>query len=163
MWSTGVDAYDISLSQNFNLKAVLLWTITDFPVYSILSRWTTHGKLSCPICMESTKSFYLPNGRKTCWFDCHRRFFPHGHPSRRNRKDFLKGRDASSESSQGNNFARFRRSSKQPPVVSREQLPRGSSWDVAGATRRLGDGSAIDTLCAKQGAVVLCLVSNSQT
>jgi len=47
--------------------------------------------------MESTKSFYLPNGRKTCWFDCHRRFLPHGHPSRRNKKDFLKGRDASSE------------------------------------------------------------------
>jgi len=163
LWSTGVDAYDVSLSQNFNLKAVLLWTISDFPAYSMLSGWTTHGKLSCPVCMESTKSFYLPNGRKTCWFDCQRRFLPHGHPSRRNRKDFLKGRDASSESSQGNNFARFRRSSKQPPVVSREQLPRGSSWDVAGATRRLGVGSAIDTLCAKPGAVVLCLVSNSQT
>ena len=97
LWSTGVDAYDVSLSQNFNLKAVLLWTISDFPAYSMLSGWTTHGKLSCPICMESTKSLYLPNGRKTCWFDCHRRFLPHGHPSRRNRKDFLKGRDAPRE------------------------------------------------------------------
>ena len=63
----------------------------------MLSGWTTHGKLSCPVCMESTKSFYLPNGRKTCWFDCHRRFLPHSHPSRRNKKDFLKGRDASRE------------------------------------------------------------------
>ncbi|CAB77951.1 putative transposon protein [Arabidopsis thaliana] len=97
LWSTGVDAYDVSLSQNFNLKAVLLWTISDFPAYSMLSGWITHGKFSCPICMESTKSFYLPNGRKTCWFDCHRRFLPHGHPSRRNKKDFLKGRDSSSE------------------------------------------------------------------
>lgn len=97
LWSTGVDPYDVSLSQNFNLKAVLLWTISDFPAYSMLSGWTTHGKLSCPVCMESTKSFYLLNGRKTCWFDCHRRFLPHGHPSHRNRKDFLKGRDASSE------------------------------------------------------------------
>ncbi|CAL9216442.1 unnamed protein product [Arabidopsis halleri] len=97
LWSTGVDAYDVSLNQNFNLKAVLLWTISDFPAYSMLSGWTTHGKLSCPICMDSTKSFYLPNGRKTCWFDCHRRFLPHGHPLRRNKKDFLKGRDASRE------------------------------------------------------------------
>ncbi|KAG7568012.1 hypothetical protein ISN45_Aa04g008500 [Arabidopsis thaliana x Arabidopsis arenosa] len=95
LWSTGVDAYDVSLNQNFNLKAVLLWTISDFPAYSMLSGWITHGKLSCPICMDSTKSFYLPNGRKTCWFDCHRRFLPHGHPLRRNKKDFLKGRDAS--------------------------------------------------------------------
>ncbi|KAG7636059.1 Transposon En/Spm-like [Arabidopsis thaliana x Arabidopsis arenosa] len=97
LWSTGVDVYDVSLNQNFNLKAVLLWTISDFPAYSMLLGWTTHGKLSCPVCMESTKSFYLPNGRKTCWFDCHRRFLPHGHPSRRNRKDFLKGRNASSK------------------------------------------------------------------
>ena len=92
LWSTGVDAYDVSLSQNFNLKAVLLWTIRDFPAYSMLSGWTTHGKLSCPVSMESTKSIYLPNGRKTCWFDCHRRFLPHGHPSRRNKKDFLRGK-----------------------------------------------------------------------
>ncbi|KAG7548238.1 Transposase-associated domain [Arabidopsis suecica] len=97
LWSTGVDAYDVSLNQNFNLKAVLMWTISDFPAYSMLSGWTTHGKLSCPICMESTKSFYLPNGRKTCWFDCHRRFLPHGHPLRRNKKDFLRGKDASKE------------------------------------------------------------------
>nr|AAF79675.1 F9C16.30 [Arabidopsis thaliana] len=69
LWSTGVDAYDVSLSQNFNLKAVLLWTIRDFPAYSMLSGWTTHGKLSCPVSMESTKSIYLPNGRKTCWKD----------------------------------------------------------------------------------------------
>ncbi|KAL1225023.1 hypothetical protein V5N11_002802 [Cardamine amara subsp. amara] len=74
-----------------------MWTISDFPAYGMLSGWTTHGKLSCPVCMESTKSFYLPNGRKTCWFDCHRRFLPHGHPLRRNKRDFLKGKDASRE------------------------------------------------------------------
>ncbi|XP_010451681.1 PREDICTED: uncharacterized protein LOC109125055 [Camelina sativa] len=97
LWSTGVDAYDVSLSQNFNLKAALMWTISDFPAYGMLSGWTTHGKLSCPVCMDDTKSFYLPNGRKTCWFDCHRRFLPHGHPLRRNKKDFLKGKDAMRE------------------------------------------------------------------
>ncbi|XP_024014224.1 uncharacterized protein LOC112088177 [Eutrema salsugineum] len=95
LWSTGVNAYDVSLKQNFNLKAVLLWTISDFPAYGMLSGWTTHGKLSCPICMEDTKAFYLPNGRKTCWFDCHRRFLPQDHPLRKNKKDFLKGKGMS--------------------------------------------------------------------
>ncbi|KAG7543202.1 putative transposase Ptta/En/Spm plant [Arabidopsis thaliana x Arabidopsis arenosa] len=42
LWSTGVDAFDVSLNQNFNLKAVLMWTISDFPAYSMLSGWTTH-------------------------------------------------------------------------------------------------------------------------
>ena len=97
LWSTGVEAYDVSLNQNFNLKAVLLWTISDFPAYGMLSGWTTHGRLSCPICMEDTKAFYLKNGRKTCWFDCHRRFLPRGHPLRKNRKDFLKGKHAMNE------------------------------------------------------------------
>ncbi|XP_024009381.1 uncharacterized protein LOC112084472 [Eutrema salsugineum] len=97
LWSVGVDAYDVSLNQNFKLRAVLMWTISDFPAYGMLSGWTTHGKLSCPICMEDTKAFYLPNGRKTCWFDCHRRFLPQGHPLRKNIKDFLKGRHAINE------------------------------------------------------------------
>ena len=97
LWSTGVEAYDVSLNQNFNRKAVLLWTISDFPAYGMLSGWTTHGKLSCPICMEDTKAFYLTNGRKTCWFDCHRRFLPPNHPLRKNRKDFLKGKNAVNE------------------------------------------------------------------
>ena len=75
--STGFEAYDVSLNQNFNLK-----------VYGMLLGWTTHGKFSCPICMEDTKAFYLPNGRKTFWFDCHKIFLSHGHPLR-TKKDFL--------------------------------------------------------------------------
>ncbi|XP_010480743.1 PREDICTED: uncharacterized protein LOC104759533 [Camelina sativa] len=94
LWSNGVEAYDISLDQNFNLRAALLWTISDFPAYGMLSGWTTHGRISCPICMDDTKAFQLPAGRKTCWFDCHRRFLPAGHPLRKNKKDFLKGKHA---------------------------------------------------------------------
>ena len=71
-----------------------MWTINDLPAYGMLSGWKTHGKLSCPISMEDSKSFYLPNGKKTCWFDCHRRFLSYGHPLKRNKKDFLKGKEA---------------------------------------------------------------------
>ena len=88
LWSTGVQTYDCSTRTNFTMRAVLLWTISDFPAYMMLSGWTTHGRLSCPYCMGSTDAFQLKNGRKTSWFDCHRRFLPINHPYRRNKKLF---------------------------------------------------------------------------
>lgn len=42
--------------------------------------------------MENTEAFYLKNGRKMCWFDCHRKFLPDDHRFRMNRNDFRKGR-----------------------------------------------------------------------
>lgn len=42
--------------------------------------------------MDETKSFWLPNGRKHSWFDCHRRFLPLGHAYRQNVNGFLKGK-----------------------------------------------------------------------
>ena len=33
LWSVGSMTYDISKKQNFNLRAALLWTISDFPAY----------------------------------------------------------------------------------------------------------------------------------
>ncbi|XP_020886399.1 uncharacterized protein LOC110229805 [Arabidopsis lyrata subsp. lyrata] len=94
LWHNGVEAYDVSCDQNFIFKAVLLWTNSDFPAYGMLSGWTTHRRISCPICMEDTKSFWLPGGRKTCWFDCHRRFLPLNHPLRKDKKHFVKGKNA---------------------------------------------------------------------
>ncbi|XP_056841656.1 uncharacterized protein LOC130494856 [Raphanus sativus] len=88
LWSTGVQTYDCSTKTNFTMRTVLLWTISDFPAYGMLSGWTTHGRLSCPYCMGSTDAFQLKNGRKTSWFDCHRRFLPINHPYRRNKKLF---------------------------------------------------------------------------
>lgn len=90
LWIKGADAYDVSLKQNFKMRAALMWTISDFPAYGMLSGWTTHGRLSCPYCLEETKAFWLPNGRKHSWFDCHRQFLPPNHPYRRNIKAFTK-------------------------------------------------------------------------
>ena len=92
LWNTGVETYDASLSETFNMKAALLWTISDFPAYGMLSGWSTHGKMSCPYCMENTKSFQLEHGRKPCFFDCHRQFLPHDHPYRRQRQVFRKNK-----------------------------------------------------------------------
>ena len=70
------------------MRAVFLWTISDFAAYGMLSGWTTHGRLSCPYCMGSTDAFQLKSGRKTSWFDCLRRFLPINHSYRRNKKLF---------------------------------------------------------------------------
>jgi len=69
-----------------------MWTINDFSAYRMVSGWSTHGKLACPYCMENNKTFTLTNGGKTFFFYCHRRFLPHNHKYRKNRKDLFVGR-----------------------------------------------------------------------
>ena len=91
LWDDGVTTYDAHKKQNFNMKAVVLWTISDFPAYGMLSGWSTHGRLACPYCMEDSKAFRLRHGRKPCWFDCHRRFLPSDHPFRRQKNAFKAG------------------------------------------------------------------------
>ncbi|XP_060210859.1 uncharacterized protein LOC132637848 [Lycium barbarum] len=39
-----VETFDVSLKQNFNLRATLMWTINDFSAYGMLSGWMTAGK-----------------------------------------------------------------------------------------------------------------------
>ncbi|XP_047155998.1 uncharacterized protein LOC124827058 [Vigna umbellata] len=90
LWS-GVWTYDVSKKQNFLMRAALMWTISGFPAYDMLSGWSTHGRLACPHCMEHTKSFSLSYGRKNSWFDCHRRFLRMDHMFRKNKKAFRKG------------------------------------------------------------------------
>jgi len=58
----------------------------------MLSGWMTHGRLACPYCFEETESFWLRNGRKHSWFDCHRKFLHEDHPYRRNVRSFTKNR-----------------------------------------------------------------------
>ena len=92
LWEIGVETYDISRKQNFMLRAALLWTISDFPTYSMLSGWSTSGRLACLYCMDESDAFTLQNGRKQTWFDNHRKFLPLDHPLRRNKYAFRKNR-----------------------------------------------------------------------
>ncbi|WVZ58411.1 hypothetical protein U9M48_008687 [Paspalum notatum var. saurae] len=41
LWTVGVEAWDAKAKTNFTLRAVLLWTINDFPAYGMLSGWST--------------------------------------------------------------------------------------------------------------------------
>ncbi|CAH9111690.1 unnamed protein product [Cuscuta epithymum] len=92
LWDVGVPTYDVTTEQIFNLRAVVLWTISDFPAYGMLSGWSTAGLMGCPVCMEKSNAFWLKNSRKPSYFDCHRRFLPQNHPYRKDKKSFLKGR-----------------------------------------------------------------------
>ena len=105
------------------MRAVLLWTISDFPAYEILSGWTTHGRLACPYCMGSTYTFQLKNGRKTSWFDYDRRFLPINHPYRRNKTLFWSKRVVRDIA---------------PPYLSREKIEKDIDYYGALKTVRKG-------------------------
>ncbi|CAA7059438.1 unnamed protein product [Microthlaspi erraticum] len=92
LWYTGARTYNTSRKRNFTMRAVLMWTISDFPAYGMLSGLTTHGWLSCPYCMDRTDAFQLKHRRKTSWFDCLRRFLPLNHRYRRNKQLFKKNK-----------------------------------------------------------------------
>jgi len=126
------------MADGCNIYEIRSWTISDFPAYGILSGWTTHGRLSCPICRGSTDAFQLKNGRKSCWFDCHRRFLPISHPYRRNKTLFR--------------YKKVVRDSP-PPYLTGQQIlaeidyygaletvPRGGNWHVQG---NMSDGYGV--------------------
>ena len=56
LWVNGVKVYDVVDKSTFNLKAILIWTINDFPAYANTSGWSTKGKLACHVCHTNTYS-----------------------------------------------------------------------------------------------------------
>jgi hypothetical protein len=87
LWDGVSDVYDAYRKENFTLRAVLLWTINDFPAYGNLSGCITKGYKACPICGEQTSAIRLKHGRKMS-YACHRKFLPRHHPYRRQKKAF---------------------------------------------------------------------------
>nr|XP_025670299.1 uncharacterized protein LOC112770094 [Arachis hypogaea] len=87
LWELGVETYDAARNKTFQMHAALLWTISDFPAYAMLSGWSTKGKLACPSCNYGTCSSYLTHSRKMCYMG-HRIFLPEEHPWRTNKRSF---------------------------------------------------------------------------
>ncbi|XP_020249180.1 uncharacterized protein LOC109826563 [Asparagus officinalis] len=87
LWASGVRTYDVSLRQNFILRAALIWTINDFPAYANLSGWSTKGKLACPCCNKHTHSIRLKYGGKQSYMG-HRRYLDENHSWRKDKKSF---------------------------------------------------------------------------
>ena len=87
LWEVGVEAYDAHREERFLLRAVLLWTINDFPAYGNLAGCTVKGYQACPICGEKTCAKRLKHNKKMS-FTGHRRFLRRDHPYRRQKKAF---------------------------------------------------------------------------
>ncbi|WMV56116.1 hypothetical protein MTR67_049501 [Solanum verrucosum] len=87
LWEFGIETYDAHTNQTFQMRAALMWTISDFPALAMLSGWSTKGKLACPTCNYDTCSQYLKHSRKMCYLG-HRAFLPPDHPFRRDKKSF---------------------------------------------------------------------------
>ncbi|XP_071940578.1 uncharacterized protein [Coffea arabica] len=82
LWDFGIQTYDASQKENFQLHAALLWTISDFPGYAMLSGWSTKGEYACPVCHKFTHARRLTHSFKHCYMG-HRRFLDSKHKFRK--------------------------------------------------------------------------------
>ena len=87
LWDEGIETYDAFNKTIFNLRASLMWTISDFLGLCALSGWNTHTGLACPHCNFDTKSICLKHSKKRCSMG-HQRFLDAGHKFRLQRKRF---------------------------------------------------------------------------
>ncbi|KAL4033416.1 hypothetical protein IC575_006503 [Cucumis melo] len=87
MWEESVQCFDAHRNERFTLRAVLLWTINDFPAYGNLCGCSVKGYKACPICGEETSSIRLPHEKKNAYMG-HRKYLPRHHPYRRQKKAF---------------------------------------------------------------------------
>ncbi|XP_042396485.1 uncharacterized protein LOC121986592 [Zingiber officinale] len=87
LWDIGVETYDAFSKSVFNMKAILMWTINDFPAYGNLAGCATKGKFVCPICGEGISSMWLKYSRKFAYLG-HKRFLAPNHPFRQKKKWF---------------------------------------------------------------------------
>ncbi|GJZ50897.1 zinc finger, PHD-type containing protein [Tanacetum coccineum] len=76
----GVKTIDVATGLKFNMRAMVLWTINDFPARSSLSGWSGQGYRACPTCNEDTPSVRVLG--KTAYVG-HRRFLKKPHKWRR--------------------------------------------------------------------------------
>ncbi|GKA40223.1 reverse transcriptase domain-containing protein [Tanacetum coccineum] len=81
LWAKpGVETIDVATGLKFNMRAMVLWTINDFPARSSLSKWSGQGYRACPTCNEDTPSVRVLG--KTTYVG-HRRFLKKPHKWRR--------------------------------------------------------------------------------
>ena len=81
LW-VGVPSVDMSEPEGpnryFKLRGMLIWTIHDFPAYTLLSGQAGKGYAGCPICGEGTSAEYSKEVRKTLFLG-NRRWLKHNH------------------------------------------------------------------------------------
>ena len=78
LWNKDVQAYDGYKQETFNLEAMLLWTVNDFPVSGNLYGFCIKGYKVYPICDEGIDCQYLKHSKKLCYMG-HMKFLPRNH------------------------------------------------------------------------------------
>ncbi|KAG7559446.1 Transposase-associated domain [Arabidopsis thaliana x Arabidopsis arenosa] len=81
LWNVGIEVYDAFLRENFTLRAMLLWSISDYPALGTLSGCKVKGKQKCNVCEKDTPCRWLKNCRKYVYMGNKKRLRP-GHPYR---------------------------------------------------------------------------------
>ena len=87
LFETGVDTYDASTKDNFKLRAVVLWTINDYPALGTLCGCPYSGFKGCVVCGKDTNCVRLSASSKQSYVG-HRRYLPYNHPFRKQKKAF---------------------------------------------------------------------------
>ena len=64
LWEDGIQTHDVSKRENFQLHAALMYTVNDFPAYSMMSGWSTFGVHAFAYCMDDSKAVYLRHSKK---------------------------------------------------------------------------------------------------
>nr|GFC71357.1 hypothetical protein [Tanacetum cinerariifolium] len=81
LWAKpGVENIDVATCLKFNMRAMVLWTINNFPARSSLSGWSGQGYKACPTYNEDTLSVRVLG--ETAYVG-HKRFLKKPHKWRR--------------------------------------------------------------------------------
>ena len=90
LW-VGIRAVDMSEppgpDRKFRMRGLLMWTIHDFPAYTLISGQTGKGYAGCPICGEGTFGEHSRQAQKTVFLG-NRRWLRHNHRWRAARAAF---------------------------------------------------------------------------
>lgn len=87
LFKVGTPTYDASQDEMFQLRAILLFAISDYPGIGIFAGYSVNGEFACITCRDETCSKRLIHGRKYSFMG-HRRFLPLDHEFRYNRISF---------------------------------------------------------------------------
>jgi hypothetical protein len=82
LWNPGVQTKDAARQHNeefFVLRAMLLFTIHDFPGYGLVAGCTTKGAKRCPICGKNTKTRRSRYLKKIIYGHAHRKWLDELH------------------------------------------------------------------------------------
>ncbi|XP_033146615.1 uncharacterized protein LOC117133756 isoform X1 [Brassica rapa] len=87
LWTEGMAVYDSFKKEIFNLRAMLMWSITDYHGLGTLAGCKVKGKQACNVCGKDTPHRWLKFSRKHVYMGNMKRLMPN-HPYRRRKRWF---------------------------------------------------------------------------